>query len=563
MRQLYDRHGESVLAAAGVLILLAMRLSTGELVYTGDEPRYSESALSIFAGTPFDHYNAPIHLLPLVPFMGWFGQDAGRWGAFVVSLLGFVVVAALCRRITSPLPAFVVSLVCFASLPAFAYGFVLYPAIWLATCLAVALLLLDRDLSVPAIRWGCVLAALLLPFLHLRMALAAAAVMAIFAWLEWRRLPGFAAWFRAMLPVGVVSALALAALLAFQYAYSGKLLGTASAAYSPSNSNFFERLAMQSLTLRHGLFIYNPVMLAALAGLVGFAIRGQRLACFGLVVLCAYTATFVWGAASESPPARFWVPMVPVFAIGLSFWVSRVRSLPAQVLTLFLLVLSVLNVFLFTQYPNRFLENREVPVTYDMLFSKYGLFYLPNHIPWDKWFFIEMGYPGHFELSMEKLLPLVGWMLALTGLLVVTAIVSKRRLAAFASSLAALLLTAGLLYQTIAHVVPTDRFEIDREPTALNDRGMVTLTFQDAVRPIAVRFKQSQTYWPINAYPDEFDILSLGEGGEYREVARVPAGWLTFIPPIPPTRGLMLRPVLPSPPDSRWLAGEISVIDQN
>src|SRR5262249_34171753 len=92
------------------------------------------------------------------------------------------------------------------------------------------------------------------------------------------------------------------------------------------------RLAGLLVDQEYGLLIYGPVFVIAAAGLVAMARANRTLVSkilvaaggYLLAVLLPVTNIHGW-TGGWSPPARFWVPIVPLIALGL---IAGLRALP-------------------------------------------------------------------------------------------------------------------------------------------------------------------------------------------------------------------------------------------
>jgi hypothetical protein len=199
--------------------------------------------------------------------------------------------------------------------PVFYYSFQVYPEVLSGLALATSLIVL---LSSPGI-WGAAAAALLasaLPWLHLRMAPAAAALGTVaLLRLRGRGLAGFLA----------VSAVMAAAFLAYHHAIFGD--PSPLALYGGGLPRGVRRASLPAglgglfLDRSFGLLPYAPVFLAALGGIPLLFRRSWReaLPC-ALVGIAIVAPVATWRAwfGGFSPPARFLVPLVPVLGACLA-----------------------------------------------------------------------------------------------------------------------------------------------------------------------------------------------------------------------------------------------------
>ena len=209
-----------------------------------------------------------------------------------------------------------------------------------------------------------VLCALLLPFVHVRSALLSP-VLVLFAVVPlWQRRD----WRGLMAATGLCGA-GGGLFLLHQYLLFGKLVAGASMTFPPSLGGAFPRLAVQLVEFRHGLFMVNPGCIPAIAGLVFGLRRRSSLAAQASIILLVYVPTMIWGTASESYPARFWTPVMPVMAVGMGFWLTCARGIPARVAGAIVILFAFVNTLILLRWNDNFIENRFCNLTDDFKFS--------------------------------------------------------------------------------------------------------------------------------------------------------------------------------------------------
>ncbi len=327
---------------AGLLFLI--KILARKPVYTGDEPRYLHMAYSFFKTGSFhlaytewvafcDRFyirvyppellssvHSPVHSILISPFVGLWGPEGGRWAQFAVALAGFFALAKLLQRFSTPVLSVLISFFIFTTLPVFSYASLLYSEIWLMTLLSIALYIsTQKSLPLFSLYLG-LSASLILPFFHIRTALISAVLVIYLVLRVMSELKEHPNYRRIILCSVLYAMIALAGFVWFQISWSGSVFGSAKAPFEPGFTMFFQRLAIQLWTMRHGLLIFNPALILGIIGLVIGVINKSTQARLGLVLLGVYSLTFVWGAASDSFPARFWVVVLPVFAMGLAIW---------------------------------------------------------------------------------------------------------------------------------------------------------------------------------------------------------------------------------------------------
>jgi hypothetical protein len=240
----------------------------------------------------------------------------GRAGCVVLLALLGAATALVCRelalRAARDREAELVGWLAVSGPPLFFYAFHLYTEVPSALAVGLGLLLLSGSPSVRA-AVGAALVASTLPWLHLKMIPAAAALGLIAAW----RLRGQA------LAAFLITAGTAAAVFGLYYL---SVFGAPSplAIYGgsvPADARVFSWRAVAGLLLdrSYGLLPVAPVFLLALAGLGTLARRREEwpAALVGLAVLVpAVTWRMWWGG--QCPPARFLVPMLPVLGLAVA-----------------------------------------------------------------------------------------------------------------------------------------------------------------------------------------------------------------------------------------------------
>ncbi|HET9317168.1 MAG TPA: hypothetical protein VFQ51_16360, partial [Vicinamibacteria bacterium] len=206
--------------------------------------------------------------------------------------------------------------------PAFFYAFHIYTELPSALLVAVALLLLWDPASGPrrAALGGVAVAAL--PWLHLKLMLAAAVLAAVGLW----RL-------RSRARVALLAVLAAAGVLFlgwFQYVFGRPTPFAIYGGMPPEFSDGSPLRATVGLLLDRsfGLLPFAPVFLLALPGLARLARSAEGRVHLGLLVaLVAPVVTWRMWWGGQCPPARFLVPAMPALAVAIALLVTRGRGL--------------------------------------------------------------------------------------------------------------------------------------------------------------------------------------------------------------------------------------------
>lgn len=206
--------------------------------------------------------------------------------------------------------------------PVFFYSFHVYTEVPSALALALSLRLLLGRPSLGATACSA-LSASVLPWLHVKMTLAAAA-LGVLALL---RLRG-----RARIVFFVLSGLAAAAFVAYHYAVFGRPTPLAIYGGVPRDvvtSSPMRALVGLFLDRSFGLLPYAPVFLLSLAGVASLLRKPVQywqlqVAIAASVLLPALAWRMWWGGLC--PPARFVVPLVPFLGVALACRVAEGRG---------------------------------------------------------------------------------------------------------------------------------------------------------------------------------------------------------------------------------------------
>ena len=388
MTVFFEKHAALLFGAIVMGIVALLHLLAGKLILTGDEPRYLFASVSAWIQGDFllsqaswngwleDHHlglqyeasrgvHSVLHSIFLSPVAAKFGLESARW----VQLILVSLVAALYFKSATLGQRFSTAvwvLLYFITIPLLPYLKLIYPEAWLFLFFSIVVILSSTKNTTTVQKYIFLISLAILPFLHLRTAFAASIFGIYFACQEWNRRP------RDLRNLTVMMLVMLTALLLFvwyQISLSGSIIGTAVSVYQPSLGILLDRLSAQTFGYRHGLFFNNPLALIGLAGLILGSMRKNPflLTCF--LSLVAYLLTFIWGVASESYSARFWVFVIPLFIFGSIHWVSDVKSPFKWVVLVVLAAVTLFNTALFVVWPNFFLENRDGSISYEYLYD--------------------------------------------------------------------------------------------------------------------------------------------------------------------------------------------------
>lgn len=381
-----DEHPFVVAASIVVMAITVGSLLLPRLTFTGDETRYLFASISIWLrgdlqlpqaewdvwladlgnrGLSAGHgIHSVFHAALIAPFAGLFQLDGARFAHVLVGLVGAVALVSALRNLALPPRSAVWVIVFCLTIPTIFYLELIFAEIWLFSLFAIGLAVLSRPRLEPTAVIVIFIVLCLLPFIHLRSVGIVIVLGLATAYRVLRERP-LRLWQQAVLLaiLGVV----VFVFAQYQYAVSGSLLGSSRATVRVSWDDLGDRLAVQLFGYRHGLILYNPLALLGLAGLIAGTIRGNAILSIGLLAVVAYLATMMWGTASESHTARFWVAVVPAIVIGAAYWWHHGAPIWKAAATLPLAAITALNAFYVFLRPNDFLTNRFHSATYDTL----------------------------------------------------------------------------------------------------------------------------------------------------------------------------------------------------
>jgi hypothetical protein len=333
---------------------------------TADEPQYLLSALSLAEDLDLDVSDEiaearyePFHRLelgrqtepnadgrefsphdPLLPVILAVPMAIGGWAAAKATLavLAGVLAALLLWIAVERLgvgrrPATVVVLAFALSAPLVSYGTQVYPELPAALAVTVALAALTGPFGGRG-RWTLLAAVVALPWLSVKYAPVALALVAVGAWLLWRR-GDRAVLVRSAAVLGVAG---LAYLLVHQLVYGGWTVYASGDHFqstgefsvtgvSPDYVGRTQRLAGLLVDRGFGLVAWAPVYLAALPALGALARRRPPHALALALPLAVGWANATWVALTMHGwwwPGRQTVVVLPCVVLAVAWWVGRV-----------------------------------------------------------------------------------------------------------------------------------------------------------------------------------------------------------------------------------------------
>jgi hypothetical protein len=335
---------------------------------TADEPQYLLSALSLAEDLDLDvsdeiadHRYEPFHRLeldrqteptddgrelsphdPLLPVLLAVPMAIGGWAAAKATLavLAGVLAALLLwvavERLGVGRPAATIVVLAFClSAPLTSYGTQVYPELPAALAVTVAIAALTGPFGRRG-RWTLLAAVVALPWLSVKYAPVALSLVAVGAWVLWRR--GDRA---SLVRMGAVLGLAgVAYLLVHQLVYGGWTVYASGDHFqstgefsvtgvSPNYLGRSERLAGLLVDRGFGLVAWAPVYLAALPALGALARRRPPHSLALALPLAVGWANATWVALTMHGwwwPGRQTVVVLPCVVLIVAWWVGRLRS---------------------------------------------------------------------------------------------------------------------------------------------------------------------------------------------------------------------------------------------
>jgi hypothetical protein len=413
-----------------------------------------------------------------------------RDAALICGLAGLFYLYRLCSLVAPPGAALIATAVAGFSMPLLPYLHLFYMESFLFTLICYVWFRLQQPERSGGSELATALLILTIPFVHIR---AAAIALTLFG-LQLRRLHAGGNTRLAAALIALAAAIGIGFIALNLFIYGG-IIGPVMTAHRPPLLAPFSFLAMQLFNVHHGLLAYAPVWLIGFAGLwLGLA-RGPSLAreAFLLSVIAALTSIGV--DAGESWPARYWVQIVPMLAVGFCIWWSVADRLVLRSLAIVLVAFTLLNTILFFASPNDFLENRQSTRTYQTLFDRFG--------------HVDFGLILPVDIDDEPNRNAARNMAILAGLSVAFAAVAAARRRS---------IYAVVPFLTIAAVIDLARVSIvppaDYHATMAPDRLTVDLD-----SPADVVYLQLGHYWQEwhgSLFGKQFVLTTTGDGGRFQ-----------------------------------------------
>jgi len=554
-----------VIHSVSVLIILAGAYLLPSLLFTGDEPRYLFASYSIWSGhglsLPNETFNwwferrhgfaiahstgygshSVVHAALLSPIVGRWGLEQARWASALVGAAGLMAFPMTLRNLDlSPRYTPVVALL-MLTVPVLPYMKLLYAEIWLFALVAWLLALLSAKSFTTAKFTASAALCVCLAFVHLR---AAPVAGAFGVYIAYRALREEAISRKHIGATAAALGVAVLAWLQYQITIAGGVAQSASPAVAPSADLFLERLAIQLAGFRHGLLLYAPIHLVGFAGVLVALRYRTRTGPLLLLPLVTYMLTFVWGVASESYTARFWVVTMPIVLVGTVLWIDRARNVAAAIAVLPIAVYTLAVTVAFFNHSQLFLENRFHSVVFDELVEKGIPFNVALYAPWDPIDLLGIDMVGEDRTA--------GTLAVLAGLLLAFVLVCARDSRARAAGMvAAIGLTGFVGYWSCLDLIDGD--EAAYTVASGSDRRQVEVAFTmpTTIRGFRVGRISDIPLWNAPNRPRSFEYEAIDAAGTTVMRGRASGRQVNILPIDQPVAGIRLRGL---PSEAEWPA---------
>jgi hypothetical protein len=462
----------------------------GSLLFTGDEVRYAYASVAALLGDKLaiDNHtwaswlvsnglspsieagrgtHSIIHALLLSPFITILGLEAGRWLQLLI-VLGIATPYLIATDKKRGVQFACWTTIYLVSVPVLPYLRLIYSEAWLFLILSILLFYSSRNNFGNKERIFALACVILLPFMHIRMALISA-IFGVYifyhAWQQDRELTR---------SIGCMIVATLIAMLIFawyQTAIGGRVFGTANVATMPAPEKIIYLFAAQTFGYRHGAFLYNPLALIGVAGLLLGLLKRNIFYTSCALAFFAYLAPVIWATASESYAGRFWVPIVPFLIYGSVFWFSHSQPRLRWFCLFPLGFISLCNVLLLVADSKYYIENRFGAAPYD--------FFQQNIISRiNPGFFaaIDPLEAGNIALHSSDI-PLIFLAFCILIICLIGVCSTKSRRASVSVGVAATIFMF-LAYNSIVKFIPTDLYATHCTQTP-GGNSQITFTMQD------------------------------------------------------------------------------------
>lgn len=539
-----------------VLIIFSANLFVKNVAFTGDETRFTYYTVSFAKVGNFNlkfpewfNYEIKNNLVPYEPqlqnarpghsivvpillstIVNYIDFVTLRWSSFVIGIVGILLIGLLLRLLKySKKVILFVLLIISTTIPVLPYFQIIYSDIWLFTFVSLCLYLLfylvkTIGVSITKTQTKIVLFIItpivfsFLPFLHLRLIGLTFVLLLIYIYNLWKlRLY--------ITKLNYLSVFIVIIFMTLTFVYTqiniyGSVFSSASAAFTPSLNNVYDRLIVSLLDYRHGLFTFTPLLYFAFLGLISASLKRSKTEIITLLLISSLLVISIWGSASESLPGRFWVAVIPMLSIGLASWLKNKKSLLEILLFIILMIISYVNSIYYILEPNVFLNNRFYSYTYDKLFEIFPRVNLSVLFPWDT-------FPkGSFYLENSNYLGRLAGITLFTITLCLLFIRSKIKYIKILA-LTVFIIIVGLIFiYSFVSKVPNNYYQMEYTSENKNE---VEIKFNKHINIAMLRFSEPKYYWAVPPYPEELKIEYSSDGLYYnysQSYRSIPVVWI-------------------------------------
>ena len=509
-------------------LTISLHLRMGELTVTGDEPRYIFGGLQPWLGggqrtvpnlnawvskqgiaslliEPERGPHSLLHVWLISPILKLGGLGAARWTVLLCALLALTYFAVRFESKTTWQRLFMTSLFTW-SMPIFPYLRLLYSEIWGGLIVAILLVLVSKQVFNKNYWFFAFVLTILLPFLHIRFTPTATIFGLIFL-RRWWKLPRN----RVKRKVLIQSSIGLALFIIFKM-YQNALSGGRTSsipALAPNFGDLIERSAIHLLGYRHGILIFNPLVLLGLAGFVLGIRNRERMTMISTVLFFGTFFGFIWGSGMESYPGRFWVVAMPPLIVGATYWFTQASRYWRWLASFPLLFIALLNTFIMINRPTDHLSNRFGLLSYESIVHRMGDRIFPDLItlkdPFDMGI-IKPIYNNHSIVAMM--------LISVLSLALASIAINMKSLRT-SGLLIGVMTSLSIVNLILVQPVPQDKYKLDTGIDAEN-RSYISVTFFEPISVSSFKFGDFNDWplWGIDARaPKEFLIDGVKSGG--------------------------------------------------
>jgi len=378
-----------------IFLFFIIRLNSHEFPFTGDEPHYSEIGVSFLKnGNVNDQFINQDYLLnssvtynvehsniksykigrsPMIgilasPFLVFKRVNGARFFVLIISIIGFIMFVKFSYNRYPTRYVLPTLLLMMFSIPMFTMSYILYTGAFGATIILISYLYLKKEKN----HKNCIIFLFwisTLPFIHVRFALMPVAFYALYIY-EWIFVEK-----KHIKNILIYSTIPLGMFWCF-YIYSnivsGGIFNLASAPSENSLIGYFISFIVQLFGFRHGLLTYNPIWIfIPIILLIGLFKRDRESIVLSFLIIM-FIIPMIRAAPMESPTARVWTGVIPLFAFALLRF-SQLKANKNWIYVAFavLLPFTIYHSYTSVTNPGLYLMSREFSFVYSWVFDQF------------------------------------------------------------------------------------------------------------------------------------------------------------------------------------------------